>query len=112
MLSKASVIALMTAGCVAAPYPNETAPYSWTVNKFNGTCSAATCWAWDFSISGSTGASGQPAFIANDCNVDSRINEYQACKSVEMNVPGSVKVQIEGADWFGGLLSVQHTFQQ
>lgn len=112
MLSKFVFIALLAAGCSAAPYPNEAAPYSWTVHKFNGTCSAATCWAWGFSISGSTGPSNQTAFIASDCNVDSRIQDHQVCNCVQVDVPSTVEVQIENASLFGGLLSVQYTFQQ
>ena len=113
MFSKSSIIILLLAvGCSAAHFPNETVPYFWTVHKLNGTCSAAACWAWDFSISGSTGPSKQTAFVANDCNVDSRIEDHQACKDLQMDVSGTVKVQIEGASLYGGLLSVQYTFQQ
>lgn len=112
MLFRVSAITLIVAACFAAPDPNQTAPYSWAVHNFNGTCSAETCWAWGFSISSPIGPSGQPAFEANDCSIDSRINEHQRCRGVEMNVPGSVAVQIEGANNFGGLLSVQYTCQQ
>ncbi|KAF2633533.1 hypothetical protein BU25DRAFT_8190 [Macroventuria anomochaeta] len=112
MLAKVSAIVLIAATCIATPTPNKAVPYSWAVHNFNGTCSAATCWAWGFSISSPIGPSDQPAFKAIDCSLDSRINEHQACRDVDINVPGSVAVQIDGASQFGGLLSVQYTFQQ
>lgn len=112
MLSKVSALALLVATCIAAPYPNETTPYSWTVQMFNGTCSAAACWAWGFSVSGSVGPSGQPAFKASDCSIDSRIDGHQRCRGMDVDVPGSVAVQIDGANINGGLLTVQYTFQQ
>lgn len=112
MLSKVPAFALLAATCIAAPYPNETVPYSWTVQKFNGTCSAAACWAWGFSISGAFGPSGQPAFKAIDCSIDSRIDGHQQCKGLELDIPGSVAVQMDGANISGGLLTVQYTFRQ
>ncbi|KAF3036719.1 hypothetical protein E8E12_007371 [Didymella heteroderae] len=112
MLSKTFAFALLAATCVAARYPNETNHYSWTVPKFNGTCLAAACWAWGFSISGTMGPAGQPAFKASDCNIDSRIDGHQQCKGVEVDVPGNVAVQIDGPNINGGLLTVQYTYQQ
>jgi hypothetical protein len=112
MPSKTFVLALFTASCVAALYPNETVPYSWNVQKFNGTCSAAACWAWGFSISGAVRPADQPAFKASDCSIDSRIDGHQRCKSFEAGVPGNVAVQIDGANINGGLLTVQYTYQQ
>ncbi|KAF1923799.1 uncharacterized protein M421DRAFT_306116 [Didymella exigua CBS 183.55] len=112
MLPKAFAIALLAATGIAAPYPNETAPYSWTVQKFNGTCSAAACWAWGFSISGAAGRSGQPAFETDGCSIDSRVDGHQQCRGIEVDVPGGVAVQIDSASIIGGLLTVQYTFQQ
>ncbi|KAF1364102.1 hypothetical protein EJ07DRAFT_173074 [Lizonia empirigonia] len=103
----------MAAGAVAAFISTEPAPYTWTVHNFNGTCSAAICFAWDFKISGLGGPSKQPAFVANDCAVNNRNElEYQLCKGVEMSVPSTVGVQIYGTNCSGGLLSVQYIFQQ
>jgi hypothetical protein len=112
MPSKIFLLALLAATCLAAPYPNETIPYSWTVQKFNGTCSAAACWAWGFSISGAVGPSGQPAFKASDCSIDSRIDGHQQCKSLDIGVPGNVAFQIDAAGISGDLLSVRYTYQQ
>lgn len=105
--------ALMAAGAATASISNEPTPYTWAVHNFNGTCSAATCFAWDFKISGLGGPSKQPAFVANDCAVNNRNElEYQLCEGVEMSVPGTVGVQIYGTNCSGGLLSVQYIFQQ
>lgn len=112
MPSKIFVLALFAATCIAAPYPNETAPYSWTIQKFNSTCSAAACWAWGFSISGTVGPSGQPALKASDCSIDSRIDGHQQCKNIEISVPGSVAFQIDSVGISGGLLNVQYMYQQ
>ena len=113
MFSEILTVALVAAGTFVASSPTGLAPYSWTVHNFNGTCSADTCFAWGFSISGLDGPSGQPAFIANDCAVNNRNEpEHQLCRGLEISVPGSVGVQIYGANYYGGLLSVQYTFQQ
>lgn len=109
---KVSVLALLAAACSAVPWTNEAAPYSWTVQMFNGTCSAAACWAWGFSISGSVGPSGQPAFKASDCSIDSRIDVDQQCRGIVVSVPGSVAFQIDATSIRGGLLTVQYTYQQ
>ncbi|KAH6642429.1 hypothetical protein C7974DRAFT_102169 [Boeremia exigua] len=95
MLSKVVTIGLLSAAGCTALSSNEIPPYSWAIHNFNGICWTKTCRAWDFSISGSTGQLGQPAFEAYDCGPDSRIDEHQHCEGMEMNVPGSVTVQIE-----------------
>lgn len=100
------------ATAIAASIASEVAPYSWNVTNFNGTCSNSTCWAWGFSVSASGGPSGQPAFVVNDCYLDSRVVEYQVCRGIDDNVPGHVSVQIYDASRVGGLLDVQYTFRQ
>lgn len=112
MSHKFLVLALLVIACNAAPYPNETVPYSWAVQNFNSTCSAATCWAWGFSILGMVRPSGQPSFKASDCSTDSRIDGHQQCRNMDISAPGSVAAQIEGANFNGGLLTVQYTCQQ
>lgn len=112
MLPKVFAFTFLAATCLAAPNPNDTAPYSWNVQNFNGTCSASACWAWDFSISGVLGPSGQSAFKASDCSIDSRVEGHQECRIMEADVPGNVAIQIDDVNINGGLLTVQYTFQQ
>ncbi|KAF2194570.1 hypothetical protein K469DRAFT_617145 [Zopfia rhizophila CBS 207.26] len=114
MLSKISAFALLaaTAAAVPAGANSRSAQYSWDVQGFTSTCTAATC-RYDFNISGQTGPAGQPSFDATGCIGTSVQGEYKACSKVGIDVPGNVEVQEfnSGRD-IGAIISVKYSFEQ
>ncbi|KAH9883081.1 hypothetical protein J1614_000451 [Plenodomus biglobosus] len=111
MLSKTSSLALLAVGALAAP-ASSNAPWTWQVQGFSSTCTAATC-RYSFNISGPAGSSDQPAFTASGCTGTSVQGEYKSCSVVGVDVPGDVTAQEfnQGID-IGAIISVQYTFTQ
>lgn len=113
MLLATLSLALVAIGILASSTPTDPAPYTWTVHNFNGTCTASTCFAWSFSISGPVGPLEEPAFVASDCDWNLRNElEYQLCQGVQSSAPSVVGVRIYEPDACGGLLGIEYTFQQ
>lgn len=114
MLSKLSLLILLSAAAAAAPASTveQTALWTWNVTRFTSTCTAATC-RYDFNVSGAVGPDSQPSFDAYGCIGTSVQGEYKGCSTVGLDVPGNVLAQEfnSGRD-VGAIISVQYTFLQ
>lgn len=112
MFSKTSLATLFAGSVAAAAVPSAAPQYSWSVQGFSSTCTAATC-RYSFNVSGDLGPAGQPAFDATGCYGTSVQGEYKPCSTVGMDAPGKVEAQEfnSGRD-IGAIISVQYTFEQ
>ncbi|KAH7411881.1 hypothetical protein DE146DRAFT_257192 [Phaeosphaeria sp. MPI-PUGE-AT-0046c] len=113
MLSKTSLLALLTATASAAAIPSESGTWIWHVTGATSVCTGASSCQYSFSVSAPAGPSGEPSFDATGCFGTSIQGGFKSCSVVGVDVPGDVLAQEinhgidENAD-----VEVRFTFEQ